>query len=117
MSIRPITDTLRHIGGGVFIDIASDKLAELVGAVDQSGKSGKIMLAITVKKATRGGAMVITGKVTMTKPAEEPMEAMLFATPEGNLVADDPHQQKLDLKTVSSSVGFVTPGQLKQSQG
>ena len=25
--IRPITDTLRHIGGGVFIDIASDKLA------------------------------------------------------------------------------------------
>ena len=32
--IRPITDTLRHIGGGVFIDIASDKLAELVAAVD-----------------------------------------------------------------------------------
>ena len=30
----------------------------------------------------------------------KPMEAMLFATPEGNLVVDDPHQQKLDLKTV-----------------
>ncbi len=28
--IRPITDTLRHIGGGVFIDTASDKMAELV---------------------------------------------------------------------------------------
>ena len=28
MSTRPITDTLRHIGGGVFIDTASDKLAE-----------------------------------------------------------------------------------------
>lgn len=112
--IRPITDTLRHIGGGVFIDIASDKLAELVGAVDQSGKSGKIMLAITVKKATRGGAMVITGKVTMTKPAEEPMEAMLFATPEGNLVADDPHQQKLDLKTVQGG-GSATPAQLKSA--
>ncbi len=26
--IRPITDTLRHIGGGVFVDTASDKLAE-----------------------------------------------------------------------------------------
>lgn len=98
--IRPITDTLRHIGGGVFIDTASDKLAELVNAVSESGKSGRLDLAIHVKKATRGGAMILTGAVKLTKPAEAPYEAMLFATPEGNLVADDPHQQKLDLKTV-----------------
>jgi hypothetical protein len=96
--IRPITDTLRHIGGGVFIDIASDKMAELVAAVDNAGKPGKLTLEIKVKKATRGGAMHITGTMRLTKPAEEPMEALLFATPEGNLVADDPHQQKLDLK-------------------
>ena len=67
MSTRPITDTLRHIGGGVFIDTASDKLAELVAAVDQSGKAGRIDLSISVKKATRGGAMHITGKVKLTK--------------------------------------------------
>ena len=53
MSTRPITDTLRHIGGGVFIDTASDKLAELVAAVDQSGKAGRIDLTISVKKATQ----------------------------------------------------------------
>jgi hypothetical protein len=103
MSIRPITDTLRHIGGGVFIDTASDKLAELVAAVDTTGKAGSIDLKIKVKKATRGGAMHITGTVKVTKPAEDPMEAMLFATPEGNLVADDPHQQKLALKSVSGA--------------
>jgi hypothetical protein len=40
----------------------------------------------------------ITDTLRLTKPAEEPLEALLFATPEGNLVADDPHQQKLDLK-------------------
>ena len=78
MSVRPITDTLRHIGGGVFIDTASDKLSELVAAVDSSGKAGRIDLTISVKKATRGGAMHITGKVKLTKPAEEPMEAMLW---------------------------------------
>lgn len=103
MGIRPITDTLRSIGGGVFIDLASDKLSELVTAVDASGKSGRIDLTINVKKATRGGAMLITGKVKLSKPAEEPMEAMMFATPEGNLVIDDPHQQKLDLKAVASA--------------
>ena len=42
MSVRPITDTLRHIGGGVFIDTASDKLAELVAAVDSTGKAGAL---------------------------------------------------------------------------
>ncbi len=112
MSARPITDTLRHIGGGVFIDTASDKLAELVAAVSETGKAGKIDLSISVKKATRGGAMHITGKVKLSKPAEEPMEAMLFATPEGNLVADDPHQQKLDLK-VAHAAADTPPAQLK----
>ncbi len=101
--IRPITDTLRHIGSGIFIDMASDKMNELVTAVDQSGKGGKLTLEVSVKKATRGGAMHITGKIRLTKPAEDAMEAMLFATPEGNLVADDPHQQKLDLKSVESN--------------
>jgi len=47
--------------------------------------------------------MHITGTVKVSKPAEEPMEAMLFATPEGNLVADDPYQQKLDLKVASGA--------------
>ncbi|HDR9184582.1 TPA: hypothetical protein QDB06_005210 [Burkholderia vietnamiensis] len=103
MSVRPITDTLRHIGGGIFIDQASDKLAELVNAVDASGKAGTMTITIAVKKATRGGAMHIGAKVTLKKPAEEPMEAMLFATPEGNLIADDPRQQKLDLKRVDGA--------------
>lgn len=115
MSVRPITDTLRHIGGGVFIDMASDKLAELVAAVDSSGKSGKLTLDVSVKKATRGGAMIITGKVKMTKPAEEPLEAMLFATPEGNLVADDPNQKSLDLKIIGEQGGAATPHALKQA--
>ena len=44
MSARPITDTLRHIGGGVFIDTASDRMAELVNAVDEPGKAGKLTL-------------------------------------------------------------------------
>ena len=110
--IRPITDTLRHIGGCVFIDIASDKLAELVAAVDATGKSGSIDLKIKMKKATRGGAMHITGTVKLNKPAEEPMEAMLFATPDGNLTVDDPNQQKLDLRSVAGATD-AQPAQLK----
>ncbi|MDR2173634.1 MAG: hypothetical protein LBE32_05465 [Burkholderiales bacterium] len=100
---QPITETLKHIGGGVFIDTASDKMQELVQAVGESGKAGSLTLTITVKPATRGGAMYLTGKYALKKPAEAPLEAMLFATPEGNLVADDPKQQKLDLKTTDEA--------------
>jgi hypothetical protein len=113
MSARSIIETLRHIGGGVFIDTASDKLAELVAAVDASGKAGRIALTIAVKKATRGGAMLISGKVQLTKPAEEPMEVMLFATPEGNLVADNPHQQMLELKVANTAE--TAPSSLKSA--
>lgn len=113
MTTRPIADTLRHIGQGVFVDMASDKMNELVSAVADRGKSGTLTLVITVKKASRGGAMNVTGKVTVKKPAEELMEALLFATPEGNLVADDPHQQKLDLKIAGEK--SVSADQLKKA--
>jgi hypothetical protein len=107
MSARPITDTLRHIGGGVFIDTASDQLSELVNAVDSTGKKGSLSITITVKKASRGGAMNVTAVSKLAKPKEDPFEALLFATPEGNLVAEDPNQQRLDLRTVSTTTGEV----------
>jgi hypothetical protein len=100
MMIRPITDTIRVISGGEFLDEASDQLNELVTAISERGGSGKVTLTISVKKATRGGAMHVTGKTMLTKPADLPHEVLLFATPEGNLVADDPSQMKLDLQQI-----------------
>jgi hypothetical protein len=111
MSVRPITDVLRHISRGALIDHASDQFADLVRTIDANGGTGKLTLELNVKKASRGGAMLVTGKSTLKKPADEPMEAMLFATPEGNLVADDPRQQKLDLKRVDTP--DTPPSELK----
>lgn len=111
--IQPITDTLKHIGGGYLLDEAAEKLAKLVSSVGETGRPGKMTIELTLKKATRGGAMLITGKTKLSAPAEEPMEAMLFATPEGNLVADDPNQKSLDLKIIGPSGGAATPAALK----
>ena len=97
---RPITETMHHIGGGFFIDTASEKMQELVKQVDETNRQGKLELIITVKKTTRGGAMLVTGAVKLTLPKAEPMEAMLFATEDGALTQDNPKQQGLDLKSV-----------------
>ncbi len=47
--------------------------------------------------------MLITGKHQLKKPLEAPLEALMFATPEGNLVIDDPKQEKLDLKVTGGA--------------
>lgn len=98
---KPITDTMHHIGNGFFISAASDKFQELVRKVNESGKTGKIDLTISVKKLVKNGAMQITGKVKATMPAEEPMETVLFATEDGGLQIDHPNQKGLDLKVIT----------------
>lgn len=103
--IRPITDTLRSLGSGTFIDEASDALNKLVTAVDETGRAGKLTLTLSVKKASRGsGAMVVMDEIKLALPKQDSRETMLFATPEGNLVTEDPRQQKLELKSVPAAV-------------
>jgi hypothetical protein len=106
---KPIHETLRHLAGGTFLDEAGDKLAELVAAVDSTGKAGTITLKISVKKSTKS-AMQVVGNITMSKPQEAPDATLMFPTPEGNLLLNDPRQQNLELKAVTTQ----TPSELKQ---
>ena len=103
---RPITETLRFLQGGTFMDDASGQLAELVSAVNATGKGGKITLEITVKKMSKG-ACGVTGKIKMSKPHEAPDATLMFPTDDGDLLTEDPRQQKLELKTVSTAPATV----------
>ena len=102
MSSRPIFETLRHLRGGVCLDEAADALAELVKAVDQTGKPGKLTIELSLKKATRGGALVAMDKITVKKPTEQPMETLFFASPEGSLLTENPAQGKLELREIAA---------------
>lgn len=101
MSARPITDTLRLLDGGAFLDRCSDELAALVKAVEATGKTGKLTLTLDLK-TVGNGAVQITPKVNAAVPEPKPDTTLLWATVEGNLVLDNPNQQKLDLRQVES---------------
>lgn len=96
MSVRPITDTLRRLQGGLFIDRCSELLAEAVRSVDETGKAGKLTIVLDLKKS--GGAIAIDAKVTNKAPESRADADLLWPTVEGNLVVDNPNQRRLDLR-------------------
>lgn len=100
---RPILETLHHLEGGCFLNDAADQLAEIVKKVDITGKPGKLTLTITVRKAM-STALALKGKIAVSLPAEAPLEALMFPTPEGNLMVEDPRQGKLPLAAAPASV-------------
>lgn len=106
MPVRSITDTLRLLDGGAFLDEASERMNALVKGVDETGKAGKLVITIDVKRAS-AGAMAITPHVSTKVPEPKPDATLLWATVEGNLTVDNPNQQKLDLRQVDQSTGEI----------
>ena len=105
MSVRPITDTLRLLQGGTFLDTASEKLAEAVKSVDETGKAGKLTITIDIKKT--GAAVSLLAKVTNKAPEASPDPDMFWPTVEGNLSTDNPNQRKLQFGEVNKATGEI----------
>ena len=103
---KPIVENLRSVytddGEDRLIDRAAETLADVVKAVGETGKAGKVTITIDVRKAT-AGALAVKGSVTAKVPKGQAVEALLWPTPEGNLLTEDPAQAKLDLRPVKSA--------------
>ena len=82
------------------MDVAGAKFSELINAVCSHNKAGKLTLKIDIKPST-AGTVAVKAEVSITKPKGLPSESLLWPTPEGNLMADDPRQTKLELKPVA----------------
>lgn len=83
------------------MDAAGAKFNELISAVTSHQKAGTLTLKIAVKPST-AGALAVKADVSITKPKGLPPESLLWATPEGNLMAEDPRQTKLELRQVTA---------------
>lgn len=97
--MTPIIETLARLQGGSLLHDAAEQLAELVQAVDRTGKAGKLTITLTVRKAT-ASTQALAGRVDVKAPKEPVLETLLYPTPEGNLLAEDPRQSTLPLREV-----------------
>lgn len=103
MNTRPFFDTARELRRGQFIEDCADKLQEVIAAVEETGKKGKLVIEIEVAPASKGqGAVTVSDKITPKIPALPAGATIMFVTNENNLVANDPRQQTLPLKVAAS---------------
>jgi hypothetical protein len=94
--MRLITDILREYRNGKAADVASRKLAELVQAVDETGKAGTLTITFKVKPETGGGSQkTIACDIKAKMPESDLPEAVFFSDEEGNLHRSDPQQKEM----------------------
>lgn len=105
---KPINENIRDVRveneqGDLIplLDHAGAKLSELIAAVVSTNKAGSLTLKIDIKPST-AGALAVKADVKITKPKGLPPESLLWATPENNLLSEDPRQSKLELKPVAT---------------
>jgi hypothetical protein len=96
--MRLITDILRDIRKGRPVEEATMALADIVRAVDETGKEGSVTIILKVKPAKHGGPeKTLVCEVKAKKPIAEIAPAVFFSNADGDLHRYDPRQEEMPL--------------------
>jgi hypothetical protein len=93
-------DGIFHIGtlkGGLFGHEVSEKFAEMLQAVEHTGKAGKLTVTIDATKTT-GGMVALVAKCTNKTPEPKPDADVRWVTEDGDLTHANPKQRELSLR-------------------
>jgi hypothetical protein len=102
--MRLITDVLRDIRKGRPVEEATMALADVVRAVDETGKDGSVTITLKIKAAKHGGPeKTLVCEVKAKKPIAEIAPAVFFSDEDGDLHRVDPRQEEMPLGEVASS--------------
>jgi hypothetical protein len=112
---RPFFETLRELRGGTTLEELGNALADVVSAVEATGKPGTLVLKLTVRPPRKGSAtasyLTIEDDVTTKVPRRDREDTVFFPLADGSLSRQDPRQRDLDLKGVDTSTGEITDHQ------
>lgn len=98
----PAIATLCRIESGSFMSDLNDHLREAVMASCNLNKPAEVTIKLKMKPGGMG-RMELLPSITAKIPREERSSTSLFMTPDGQLLAHDPNQRRLDLKVVRST--------------
>jgi hypothetical protein len=95
MSFMKLLQEHRH--GNTHEDI-SEQIRTLVAAVSDEGKSGKLVITLSVKPMGKGDGLEVSIDLKLTPPKPAPGASIFFATPGGDLTRQDPRQSTMELR-------------------
>jgi hypothetical protein len=101
---RAFGDLLREHRNGSTHDELSDAMRDLVAAVVEENKVGKLTLTISIKPMGRGDGLEVAADIKVAAPKSRPGVSIFFASPENSLVRQDPRQTALELREVPAVV-------------
>lgn len=94
--MQSFLDVLSQIRGGSALADAARDLQELVQAVRDTGKSGKLTFSITVEPDKADETVVnLQPDITLKLPKKPRAKGIFFVDKRGNLTREDPRQLEL----------------------
>lgn len=103
--MRLIIDILRDIRKGRPVEEATQALADVVRAVDETGKDGSVTIKLTIKAAKHGGPeKLILADVSCKKPIADIPGAIFFSDADGDLHRVDPNQDEMKFEDIGPTI-------------
>lgn len=114
--VKPFAAFLQETAAGRTHDELSQGLHDLIEAVKDTGKAGKLQLTISVKPAAKNNrdAVNVTDMVVIKAPTGERPESFFFIDTAGNLTRENPRQPQLPLREVPRGEG--APVDIRQQE-
>lgn len=101
--IRPFAEFLVQQANGRTHAELTDAFHGLIASVRETGKAGRLTLAIDVKPLSKGDdhTLTVTDSVAVKLPKGERPQSVFFIDGDGNLSRTDPRQMSLPLREVA----------------
>lgn len=91
--------TIAQLRAGATQEELSEELSHAVNMARETGKPAEVTVKLTVKPVG-DGQYELRDKITTKLPEQQRGMTLMFGTPDGNLMRDDPRQSKLPLRGV-----------------
>lgn len=97
---KPFAAFVQEQRNGALHGELSDRIAELVLAVAETGKKGKLQLELTIAPNADGMTVTVSDKIKVVPPEGERGAAIFFIGENGSLTRRNPAQTELPLRDV-----------------
>ncbi|MBW3663542.1 MAG: hypothetical protein KY469_10620 [Actinobacteria bacterium] len=110
--VRPFVELIRDLRKGLTHDELSEVLADVVTAVEEHRKPGKVVFTIAIDPIPKSDALAIVDSIKATVPEPDRDATLMFAD-KGRLTRHNPRQLSIDdgLRVVDTETGEINDKQ------